>query len=93
MIPTLILVGLGLGLMPRQWERRVPAMVVLSLLMALTWGLLVGAPLGGALLALVNIALGIPLGFGIQRLLGLGIRKLGYAVVHRPSHGQRTQRR
>ena len=62
-----------------------PAIVVLSLLTALAWGLLVGAPLGGALLALVNIALGIP--------LGLGIQKLGYAVVHRPSHAQPTRHR
>ena len=85
MIPTLILGGLGLGLMPRQWERRVSAIVAISLLMALAWGLLVGALLGGAVLALVNIALGIPLGLGIQRL--------GYAVVRRPSHAQRTQRR
>ncbi len=85
MIPTLVLVGLGLGLMPWQWNRRVPAIVALSLLMALAWGLLVGAPLAGALLALVNIALGIPLGLGIQRL--------GYAVLHCPSQAQRTQRR
>ena len=68
MIPTMILVGLGLGLIPRQWERRVPATAVLSVLFALAWGVLVGAPLGGALFALVNIAVGIPFGIGIQRL-------------------------
>ncbi len=85
MIPTLVLIGLGLGLIPRQWERRVPAIVALSVLMALAWGVLVGALFGGALLALVNIALGIPLGLGVQRL--------GYTVVDRPSHAQRTQRR
>jgi hypothetical protein len=81
-IPTLILVGLGLGLMPWQWERRIPAIVALSLLIALAWGLLVGAPLGGALLALVNIALGIPLGLGVRRTVQQGV-----AVA------QRTQRR
>ena len=85
MIPTMILVGLGLGLIPRQWERRVSATAVLSVLFAVAWGMLVGALFGGALLALVNIAVGIPLGLGIQRL--------GYAVLDRSSHAHRTQRR
>ena len=38
MIPTLILVGLGLGLMPWQWARGIPAIVALSLLIALSLG-------------------------------------------------------
>ena len=81
----MILVGLGLGLIPRQWDRRVPATAVLSVLSALAWGVLVGAPLGGALFALVNIVVGIPFGIGIQRL--------GYAVLDRSSRTHRTQRR
>ena len=81
----MILVGLGVGLIPRQWDRRVPATAVLSVLFALAWGVLVGAPAGGALLALVNIAVGIP--------LGLGIQLLGFAVLDRSSAARRTQRR
>lgn len=81
----MILVGLGLGLIPRQWKRRVRATAVLPVLLALAWGMLVGAPLAGALLALVNIAVGIPLGLGIQRL--------GYALLDRSSHAYRTLRR
>lgn len=69
----MILVGLGLGLIPRQWDRRVPATAALSVLLALAWGMLVGALIGGALFALANIAVGLPLGLGIQRL--------GYAVL------------
>ena len=81
----MILVGLGLGLIPRQWEHRVSATAGLSVLFALAWGVVVGAPFGGALFALVNIAVGIP--------LGLGIQWLGYAVLDRSSHTHRTQRR
>ncbi len=85
MIPTLIVFGLGLGLIPRHWKRRVPTTITLPVLAALAWGSLVGAPFGGTLLALVNIAAGIP--------LGLGIQKLGSAARRRAAHAQGARRR
>lgn len=85
MIPTLIFVGVGFGLVAGHWEHRVVATLACSVPVAAAWGLLVGAPLGGTLLAFVNIAVGIALGFGLRRL--------GDAVLHRSRHAPGASRR
>lgn len=66
MIPTLIVLGLCLGLAPAHWERRVPVTLAIIILVSLAWGLLVEAPFGGALLALVNLGVGVGIGLACQ---------------------------
>lgn len=77
MIPTMIVVGLVLSLIPEHWDHRVPATAAVAVLGSLAFGLGVGESLGGTLLALVNVAVGV--------LVGLGLQKINRAAVHLPA--------
>ncbi len=63
MIPTMLVVGLGLGLaMPRRWPHALAVTAALAVLVSLAFGFLVGEPIGGGALALANTAIGVGLG-------------------------------
>ena len=71
MIPTLIFVGIAVGAISRRWPNRPAAVVVVCAVIALIWGVMVGEGGfgqigGGALLALVNLAIGFGIAVGIQ---------------------------
>lgn len=74
MIPTMLAVGLIVGLLPRWWPRNLVVTGVLSLLVSLSFGAIIGEPAAGTALALANTAVGVAFG----RLLQL--------VVPRPVH-------
>jgi len=73
MIPTMILLGLILGLIPLGWGRRTIVTAAVAVLGSLAFGLAVGEFLGGTFLALVNVAVGL--------LVGLAIQKVGRAAL------------
>lgn len=79
MIPTMLVVGSALGLLPRWWPRSLRATALLALVVSAAFGLLVGEPLYGGALALANAAVGI----GLGRLVQL-------AVLRPPAHRHRT---
>lgn len=60
MIPTMILLGLILGLIPLGWGRRATVTAVVAVLGPLAFGLAVGELLDGTFLALTNVAVGSP---------------------------------
>ena len=66
MIPTMLAVGLVVGLLPRWWPHNVAAVAGIGVLVSLAFGLLVGEPLGGGALALANTAIGVGLGRTLQ---------------------------
>lgn len=68
MIPTMITVGLILGFIPQDWVHRATATATATVLTSVAFGLLISEPVSGSLLALANVAVGIALGFGLQRL-------------------------
>jgi hypothetical protein len=65
-IPTMIVVGLVLGLIPEHWGHRATATAAVAVLGSVAIGLAVGEALAGTLLALVNVAVGVLVGFGLQ---------------------------
>jgi hypothetical protein len=76
MIPTLLLVGLVVGLLPRRWPNHLAVGTVILVLISVGWGIAVskGAVdpgpvdvLAGAALAFVNGAIGMAIGLGVQR--------------------------
>lgn len=69
MIPTMIATGLIIGLIPRWWPRNLVMIGVLSLLVSLAWGLVVGEPAVGTVLAIANTAIGIALGRLLQLVI------------------------
>jgi hypothetical protein len=67
MIPTMLVVGLGLGLLvPRSWPRSLAVVSTLVVLLSFAFGFLVGEPVAGGALALVNAAIGAGLGWVAQ---------------------------
>lgn len=68
MIPTMLVVGLVLGSVPPHWGHRWTAVTWLAGITSVGFGLLVGEPIGGTLVALANVAVGIACGVGIASL-------------------------
>jgi hypothetical protein len=66
MIPTMLVVGLGLGLLPRWWPHSLVVTAALAVLVSLGFGFLIGHPLVGGALALANTAIGVGLGRVVQ---------------------------
>ena len=62
MIPTLIAIGLALGLATRRLGHPLTAAIVLGT--SLGWGLVVDEVLGGTLLGLANLIVGLVIGLG-----------------------------
>ena len=69
MIPTMLVVGLGLGLLPRWWPQSAAVTAALVVLVALAFGFLIDEPVGGGLLALANAAVGAGIGRAAQLLV------------------------
>jgi hypothetical protein len=69
MIPTMLVVGLALGLLPRRWPHSGAVAGGLAVLSSLGFGLVVGEPAYGGALALANAAVGLGLGRAVQWLL------------------------
>jgi len=65
----MLVVGLGLGLLPRWWSRSLGVAVVLAVLTSLGFGFVVGEPVGGTALALANTAIGVGVGRLAQLLV------------------------
>ncbi len=74
MIPTMMLLGLILGLVPLGWGRRATITAAVAVLGSVAFGLAVGELLGGTFLALANVAVGL--------LVGLAIQKVGRSALH-----------
>lgn len=66
MIPTMLVVGLALGLLPRWWPNGMAVTAGLAVLVSLAFGFLIAEPLRGGALALANTAIGIGLGRLVQ---------------------------
>jgi hypothetical protein len=82
MIPTMMVVGLVLGLFPRGWKARAVASAGVAVLASVAFGLLVEEPLAGSLLALANVSMGIAIGLGILALLQVVPRAARDAGLH-----------
>ena len=78
MVPTMILVGVVIGLVPPHRERRGTAIVLTGGLASVAWGLLVGEPIAGTALAIPNVAVGVVAG------LALGVVVRGLPRASRP---------
>ena len=74
MIPTMILVGLVLGLVLRPGRRARLVGAAVVLVASIGWGLVVDEVLAGTALAGANIAIGL--------LLGLAVQRVTRAVLH-----------
>ena len=68
MIPTMLVVGLALGLLPRRWPQSLGVTAALAVLVSLAFGFLIGHPIAGGAVALVNAAIGVAVGRAVQRL-------------------------
>ena len=79
MIPTMLVVGLALGLLPRWWPSSLAVTALLAVVVSLAFGFLIGEPAGGGALALANAAIGVALGRLVQ-----------FAVVPAPVRNRRT---
>jgi hypothetical protein len=75
----MLVVGLALGLLPRSWPQSLAVTAGLAVLVSLAFGFLVGEPVYGGALALVNAAVGAGLGRVAQR-----------AVLRRPARSPRA---
>lgn len=62
MIPTMLAIGLIIGLIPRSWPGNLVVIGVLSLLISVAWGLVVGELAVGTALAAANTVIGVALG-------------------------------
>ncbi|MGN6693473.1 MAG: hypothetical protein ACTHN0_04795 [Aquihabitans sp.] len=69
MIPTMLVVGLALGLLPRRWPNALAVTTALAVLVSLAFGFLIGELLGGGALALANTTIGIALGELVQTVV------------------------
>jgi hypothetical protein len=69
MIPTMLVVGLSVGLVPRWWPQNFVVISTLTLLASLAFGVAIAEPVGGTALALANTAVGVALGRLVQRLI------------------------
>lgn len=67
MIPTMIAVGLAIGLAASLLGR--VAVVALVAVGSIGWGLLVDELVGGTLFGLVNVVVGLAVGVGIHSLI------------------------
>jgi hypothetical protein len=74
MIPTMLVAGFVLGLLPRRWPHASAVVVGLAVLASLGFGLLVGEPRSGGVLALANVAIGVGVGRAAQGLASLAAR-------------------
>ena len=72
-VPTMLVVGLALGLLPRWWPHSLSVAAALAVVVSVAFGFLVGEPAGGAALALANTA------------IGLGLGRLAQQVAFRPA--------
>ncbi len=79
MIPTMILVGLILSLVPRHWQHRAGAIAAVTAVGSLMFGFAVGEPIAGTVLAGVNAGVGV--------LFGLGVRSAGRDARRSPPNG------
>lgn len=75
MIPTMILVGLVIGLLPLPRAHRVVLSAVLAVVVSFVWGIVVDEVVEGTLLALANVAAGT--------LVMVGLRAAGHALFDR----------
>ena len=66
MIPTMLMIGLIIGLTPRWSPRYLVVVAVLSLLVSLAWGLVVGELAVGTAFAAANTLIGVTLGRLLQ---------------------------
>jgi hypothetical protein len=73
-IPTMILVGLVIGLVPPHWDRRGTAIALTGVLGAVAWGLVVGEPIAGTVLAIPNVAVGVVVGLALGAVVR-GLRR------------------
>ncbi len=69
MIPTMLAIGLIIGLIPRWRPRNLVVIAVLSLLVSFAWGLVVGELAVGTALAAVNTVIGVTLGRLLQLVI------------------------
>ncbi|WP_421118235.1 hypothetical protein ACE2AJ_12560 [Aquihabitans daechungensis] len=69
MIPTMLVVGMVLGLLPRWWPHSLSVTVGLAVVVSLSFGLLVGEPAAGSALALVNATIGVGIGRALQLIV------------------------
>ena len=69
MIPTMLVVGLVLGFLPRWWPNSLAVTAALSVLVSLAFGLLIGEPVGGGAIALANTAIGVAIGRAAQLVI------------------------
>ena len=69
MIPTLIVAGWIIGLIPTHWHGHRGMRVALVAMLVIAWGLLVEVPVGGTALAFANLLVGLGAGLGAQLLL------------------------
>lgn len=74
MIPTMILLGLILGLISLGWGRRATVTAAVAVLGSLAFGLAVGEILDGTFLALANVAVGLLVGLAIQKVARSALR-------------------
>lgn len=70
MIPTMILVGLVLGFVPRHWRHRWGAIAAVAFAGSLAFGFAVDEPVAGTALAALNAAIGVLVGWGSVSLGG-----------------------
>ncbi len=73
MMPTMIAVGLGLGLAADRLGRLLTTAT--ALVAGLAWGLVVGEVLTGTLLGLANLVVGLVVGCGVAILLRSASRR------------------
>ena len=69
MIPTMLVVGLALGLLPRWWPHSLAVTFGLAVLASLAFGFLIGEPAAGSALAMVNTVIGVGLGRAMQLIV------------------------
>jgi len=69
MVPTMLVAGFVLGLLPRWWRRSSSVAVGLAAMVSLAFGFLVGEPVVGGSLALGNAVIGLGVGRAMQFLV------------------------
>ena len=87
MILVLILVGMAITLVSRRWTNRTATLLAACAVIAVLWGVLVADGIaGGIFLGLVNLAIGVGIGAGIEWTL----KQAGDGPVGRGSDGSRS---